>query len=200
MTNFKVLTTIILALLLTACSNTSNNEQDVQQAQFIDSAVSGVSYFTPTQSGTTDENGFFEYLEGETITFVFGEYQVSIPSSKVSNSLTSKKYITPYDFFVKDDNEAIRFALFLQTLDNDNDSSNGIQLGDSINLAKDVDFSTDDGVLQALVQAAPQKSIVSFAQAKEHMRQSIERIEDKETTSTTKEVVSRFAPPSFPTN
>ena len=41
---------------------------------FTDGPVQGLMYKTATQSGTTDSNGRFEYLTGETVTFSIGEF------------------------------------------------------------------------------------------------------------------------------
>ena len=38
--------------------------------QFVDAAVEGLGYSTPTQSGNTDSAGSFKYVAGETVAFM----------------------------------------------------------------------------------------------------------------------------------
>jgi len=50
--------------------------KDVRKLQgiFLDSPVQGLEYQTRTQSGITNEKGEFNYLEGETVTFLVGGF------------------------------------------------------------------------------------------------------------------------------
>lgn len=92
---------------------------------FIDTQVSGLKYTTETKSGVTDENGKFEYLEGETITFYVGEILIG--------SGIAKENMSPIDIAstINPDINSIEvknISAFLQSLDNDNDPSNGIEI------------------------------------------------------------------------
>ena len=62
-------------LILTACSDggSSSSEPNEKQGVFIDSAVEGVTYTTPTLSGTTDSDGTFVYLSGKWSLFRLAE-------------------------------------------------------------------------------------------------------------------------------
>ncbi len=61
-------------LLLSACGGGGggSDEESVLTGEFIDSAVSGIRYETATRSGSTNGDGQFEYLSGETVRFYIG--------------------------------------------------------------------------------------------------------------------------------
>ena len=68
---------ILTGLIGVGCSD--NHQPDsrmvngLQEGVFLDSAVQGIEYRTTTQSGMTDENGTFTYMDGETVTFAMGD-------------------------------------------------------------------------------------------------------------------------------
>lgn len=66
--------------MLASCSSDSDETPDteqttLQQGQFVDSPVSGLTYATNTSTGFTDDNGYFSYSAGETIQFSIGELE-----------------------------------------------------------------------------------------------------------------------------
>jgi hypothetical protein len=126
----------ILACLLTACGGSDSNTNDtieapkviqpaptVLQGVFIDSAVQGLAYSTSTQSGVTDEQGRFSYLEGEEVTFSIGDIQFP--------AVIGQDVISPLDVFATtmvDDLRVSNMARLLQTLDEDGSAGNGITI------------------------------------------------------------------------
>lgn len=100
-------------------------ETQVMQGQFVDSAVSGLWYETETQSGFTDLNGIFNFLEGETVTFYLGQ--------TVLGSVEAKDLVTPLDMLTSNDHpdKLQNMLRILQTLDADSDSSNGIEINNT---------------------------------------------------------------------
>jgi hypothetical protein len=129
--------TICLALLtagfLVGCGGGSSSnavgvaqqEAALKRGQFIDSAVSGVSYQTSKRSGTTDANGFFEYdIDGEPVTFSLG--------NTVLGSASSASVVHVFDVssgaVMSQGNRGQRVAQLLQTLDEDGNPANGIQI------------------------------------------------------------------------
>ena len=62
---------------------------NISEGVFLDSAVGGLEYQTPTLSGLTDGDGIFEYQEGENVTFSIGEI--------VLGQTTGAETITPLD-------------------------------------------------------------------------------------------------------
>lgn len=119
------------------------NEPTVLTGVFKDGAVEGLTFETATQSGTTNGNGEFSYVEGETVTFKIGEL--------VLGSATGQDLITPITLAqTLDANATIEnpvsqnIAALLQTLDIDGDESNGItiteELASTITITE-IDFS-----------------------------------------------------------
>jgi hypothetical protein len=103
------------------------SSQQVQQGQFVDSAVSGLWYETETQSGFTDENGFFNFLAGETVSFYLGQ--------TLLGSVDAKSLVTPLDMLTDEDHpdKLQNMLRILQSLDADADTSNGIALNQVTN-------------------------------------------------------------------
>lgn len=102
------------------------DQDDTLIGRFVDSAVIGMSYETQTQSGTTDENGSFNYTTDETVTFSLGD--VTLPPVAASS------LITPLDIFDTDsiaDTRVVNLIRLLQTLDTDATPENGITISDT---------------------------------------------------------------------
>ena len=88
-----------LAVLLSACGGSSpagggippggGGTTGTQQGEFLDSAVQGLRFITQSQSGTTDNNGRFNYRTGETISFYVGDILLG--------SAPAKDTMTPVD-------------------------------------------------------------------------------------------------------
>ncbi len=133
----KKFTIQALALsVLTACggggggggssSGDTNNENDATKGFFLDSFVQGLNYSSPSYSGVTDGAGSFNYEAGETTTFTF--QGLTIGSIVMQDT---KPSITPLDIFNASDvnDQRVKNTLvLLQSLDNDQDPSNGISL------------------------------------------------------------------------
>lgn len=100
------------------------SEANLQQGQFVDSAVAGLWYETETQQGFTDANGFFNFLAGETVSFYLGQ--------TLLGSVDAKSLVTPLDMVDDDDHpdKLQNMLRILQTLDADADTSNGIEIND----------------------------------------------------------------------
>jgi hypothetical protein len=115
---------------------------------FLDSAVSGLEYETPTASGITGASGEFDFEPGETISFFFGG--VSFGTAQPS------AVATPLDLIAGDlqTDAVVNMVRFLLALDSDANDSNGIQLIDALRiLAADwsVDFDVPVGAFDAEV-------------------------------------------------
>lgn len=169
------------ATLLVACGGGGSSDSTPvvatpQTGQFIDSAVEGLGYRTATQTGTTDASGQFKYLPGETVTFKL--YGQDLSSSIGFTTLT------PSDTGIEetDLDRIVNQLRFLQTLDTDNDPSNGIRLpafGGSfnINFAQSIeDFENDAAVLNFLIANASGRPLVSIQNAVAHFGQSINSV------------------------
>lgn len=144
--------------------------------QFLDAPVEGLGYSTPTQSGVTNAAGHFQYFAGETVNFTL--YGTALSSSIGFSTLT------PGDTGVEEtDLDRIMNQLrFLQTVDTDNDTSNGIRLpatagAFTIDFSQRIeDFENDAAVQAFLASYAGAKPLVSVQDAVAHFGQSIDTV------------------------
>src|SRR5687767_6001025 len=90
---------------------------------FIDSVVAGIHYETETQSGETDAEGRFNYLPGETVTFSLGG--ITLPAVQASDTVMLLMVFEINDFM---DQRVVNLGCLLQSLDDDGDLANGIQI------------------------------------------------------------------------
>ena len=125
----RIIATAIFGISLIGCgggggsSDDSNSNKTTNTGTFVDSPVEGLKYETATLSGYTDNQGRFQYKDGETITFKIGNLELG--------SAKGDKLITPLTLTGESDldnisNKATNIARILQTLDNN--SSNGAKL------------------------------------------------------------------------
>ena len=148
-------------VLLTACSVGGSDEEDTNTAEpitnqtgspveeaatttgrFVDSAVMGMAYQTPSQQGVTDADGTFSYTSGEDVVFSIGS--IELPA------VAGAALITPFTVFETDqfdDPRVINLTRLLQTLDVDANPENGITISDAAALSAtglEVDFASDE--------------------------------------------------------
>ncbi|MCH4824254.1 hypothetical protein ML462_13840 [Gramella lutea] len=115
--------------------------QNTMQGIFVDSPVSGLKYETETHSGFTDENGKYNYEEGETVTFYIGD--IKLGSAEASEELTPISITSTSDATLET-LEVQNIAALLQTLDLDGDATNGITIDEEVVNAlsiSEIDFS-----------------------------------------------------------
>ncbi len=126
----------LLSLLLSGCGggmdlssllgkpeSAANASAVPQTGQFIDSAVQGLGYVTSSGlSGTTDSQGRFQFLAGDTITFRIAGVDIGTAPAGLA--------VTPAHL-ANGDEDSARFRnllVMLQSLDLDGDPDNGITL------------------------------------------------------------------------
>lgn len=147
MKTWKNLMLFFLSLVLFSCSEddpVDTNDDgpgtdpvaETQTGVFRDSEVGGLKYETETKSGITDADGEFEYLEGETVTFYVGN--IAIGSGPASEEMTPISIASTENASI-DSPEVKNIAAFLQTLDSDNDPSNGISISAETSSAITID-------------------------------------------------------------
>ncbi len=104
--------------------NTSTNISDVNNSipdnigigHYFDSAVKGVTYDCGNQEGVTDDNGTFRFEKGKECIFKLADIVLTkIEPSKLEDNVIIVE-------------NKIENARLLQTLDNDGDASNGIEI------------------------------------------------------------------------
>jgi para-nitrobenzyl esterase len=91
---------------------------------FVDSHVAGVTYQTPTFTGSTSAIGVFQYKKGETVTFSIGGL---VLGSAAGQNVITPLNIVPGALDAKD-RRINNICVLLQTLDQDGDLNNGIQI------------------------------------------------------------------------
>ncbi|WP_396586969.1 hypothetical protein [Bermanella sp. R86510] len=183
---------ILLGLIVTLSACLESDDDDAPEESieeegvgfFIDSPVQGLSYSSPSYSGTTDAFGRFDYESGETVTFSLG--------SIVLGSASTAKAIHVSDLFGDEDatdTRTINLARLLLTLDSDADSDNGIQLSaaaiseaNSTTFANGIDFSSvdfDSDVANYIGSegVAGSASLVSVSAAEEHITETLSEVE-----------------------
>lgn len=168
-----------ILLLFTGCggsggataSDQNSASLEVQTGVFVDSAVQGLSYATASQSGVTNEEGEFAYIQGEDVTFSIGDIQFP--------AVMAQTIISPLDVFLVssvDDIRVTNMARLLQTLDQDGIPGNGITITDKAHsqaVGVDIDFAASNFALQVedLVAnaGAVNTSLISEQVAIEHL-------------------------------
>lgn len=145
----------------------------------IDSAISGVNYKTETQSGITGSNGEFSFLEGEKVTFSIG--------SLVIAETDALELITPLDIFTSNDintQAVVNFARLLQTLDDDADPSNGININEATHSAvtniASINFENEfEAEVQTVLNSVGSTELVAPEQAKAHLQETLSTLPPK---------------------
>ena len=191
--NYSITTALLISLTLVACGSSDDDPEPEVLPQpipvtvipdtgvFLDSAVIGIGYRTETLSGTTDAEGKYKYLAGETVTFFIGGLE--FPATAATG------IVTPLSIAATDDvtnTAVINMARLLQTLDQDGDPSNGISITQTaIDSAEPVDFSmsTTEFATSAAVQATIENGgqdtavseLIDTEAALEHLSEELEK-------------------------
>ena len=117
--------TLMMLLSFAACGgggggddNPVDNNPQTLTGQFVDGPVQGLTYSTATQTGTTDANGNFKYVSGETVTFQIGDLIIgSAPGAAVISPVGLVENGTTSDAAV------LNICRLLQSLDIDTDEA-----------------------------------------------------------------------------
>jgi len=133
----------IFGLLWSCSGNSGGGNGGSKVGYFVDGPVQGLMYITSTQAGETDADGAFLYNNGEVVSFLVGDIligqasgasqlspfdlagatppQTGIEVRRAVNEMKRTPKGSPFE-------KATNIAVFLQTLDDDGDLSNGIQI------------------------------------------------------------------------
>jgi hypothetical protein len=147
----------------------------ILEGAFLDSPVEGLGYWTETQSGVTDAEGRFMYMEGETVIFHVGDI--------VLGEAPAQPVMTPLDLVEGAMDEthpmATNIVRFLLTMDADMDPSNGITILEEVSeqmYDHTIDFEMDPDV-QSCMDTLNDMNLfdhmlmmVSIEDAQEHFR------------------------------
>lgn len=159
----KFLQILVLGTLIISCSKEAedSDSKGLTTGYFIDSAVQGLEFKTSTQSGTTDANGKFSCVSGETIKFLINGIEVG--SANCSSSLNPVKITNSTGF---SDTKALNLAFLLQSMDSD--TSDGINISSAKSSISSIDL-TDDSAIDTIVSSMPNNSLTR-TQAQNHMK------------------------------
>ncbi|MFT4541406.1 MAG: hypothetical protein ACI835_003867 [Planctomycetota bacterium] len=151
---------------------------------FIDSAVGGMFYESGDLSGLTDSAGTFEFEEGENVQFSIGGIELPLVAGDIV--LTPLQLVDDADDHL--DPTVTNVARFLQTIDDDQDPSNGITISAAVRAgAADMsldfetsiaDFAVDPNVTNAIsvltfITSAGERALVSASSAQNHLQTTI---------------------------
>jgi hypothetical protein len=170
-----------LFITLMGCGNSESNttqgqqETEVGTAYYLDSAVEGVNYQCGDQNGTTDVQGMFQFQIGEDCQFTLGDILLkTIPATQLTEGA-----------MIVEDNVTV--AAFLQTMDLDGNSSNGIDITPAITKAlqenhiKSLPNSTTLPIIYNILCNTQEYHghSVTEIEAQEHLQKTHEEIENK---------------------
>jgi len=114
------LSAVVVTLLLSGCGSDNPDTSKTGVSYYLDNAVGGVSYSCGTQEGKTDKDGKFNFDVGKDCTFSLAGITLR---TTTSDKLVDKGNII-------EDN--LKVAKFLQSIDSDNNLSNGISITDEV--------------------------------------------------------------------
>lgn len=175
---------IVSTLALYACGGggdsgpedaNANSAPVVLVGVIVDSAVGGLHYATPSNSGTTNAMGEFNYVSGEAVTFSVGDAE--FPAVTAVNTITP---LTIFNTSEVSDTSVVNMARLLQTLDDDGDPDNGINILSAAHdaasgLTIDFESPTFDSQVANLVAGSGSvtTTLISAEQAKDHLTETL---------------------------
>jgi len=173
---------VTTAVVLTACGGSSDGGGGKETGIFVDSPVAGIGYRTfdetetQTGQGTTNANGEFRYTEGETVQFFIGEIILSDAFTPASSVVTVLDITEAAD---TDDQFALNIARLLQSLDEDNDPSNGISIPADAATAADtpIDLDVDKTAFENAVadlMTDTGNTLISESEAQDNLEEGVE--------------------------
>ena len=176
----SLITSIALGVGFVGCGSSSDDSSTggaedsatVGTAYYVDSAVAGVNYVCGDRSGTTDNEGMFQFTVGASDTTCSFKLGNILLRTLESDQLVDNAKIVENNVTV---------ARFLQTIDLDGDPANGIQITPEIaeviatTLADTVTVPEDDDVLEDVVTSLKNDipdytgEVVTVEEAQEHL-------------------------------
>mgnify|MGYP000093608545 FL=1 len=138
-----VICTAALVSILFACSGGDSGSSATSTGKFADaSSVAGIQYQTASQSGLTGDGGEFNYKAGESVTFSVGDVVIGqAPAAANVNTFDLVGIAPPLSALGIPNNtpssllfqQVANISVFLQTVDEDGDVTNGIQIPAKLN-------------------------------------------------------------------
>lgn len=171
----KTLICLALTGLLTACGGSDDNSSTpptsnigTQTGVLTDAVIAGVRYVTSSGvTGFTNDNGEFNFNEGETVKFYIGDVQLG-------DEIEAKERVTPLDL-AETENARLNLLVFLQSLDGD-DKDDKLQISTATtdalkNQSINFDQPYNDFKNEAIVKTViPEGKLVNEEDAKAHFQ------------------------------
>ena len=171
----KTLLCIALAGLLSACGGSDDNSSTpptsnigTQTGVLTDAVIAGVRYVTSSgATGFTNDDGEFNFNEGETVKFYIGDVQLG-------DEIEAKERVTPLDL-AETENARLILLVFLQSLDgDDNDDKLKISTAttdalknQSINFDQPYNDFKNEAIVKTVI---PEEKLVNEEDAKAHFQ------------------------------
>ena len=94
--------------------------------------VTGLKYQTPTITGLTNEHGEFSYRSGEAVTFLIGQLALGTTNGKPQVNLAQLVHRVSGNIDKLHDPAVTNLARLVQTLDQDGNVENGVQIAPAV--------------------------------------------------------------------
>ncbi len=166
---FLVISNPVGAKFPTGVSEISVEHQIVDNlitGQFVDDPVQGLGYSCSSGlTGTTNSKGEYTCQQGDTVTFFLG-------GQTLGSVIAQTTVITPYSLFPSNSDAGLNLARLLQSIDSDNNSSNGkIIIDSTFTLPSQTDFKSTG--FEASVESALSINLVSAVDAQTQLHSGI---------------------------
>ncbi|MFK5975455.1 MAG: BspA family leucine-rich repeat surface protein [Sulfurovum sp.] len=198
---------LVSILVLNSCGGGSTPPPvtpDKKIGYLVDAPIKGIEYRCGETVGFTNIDGKFECTELP-VSFYIGNMKLGELAE-----LTEDSKIFPADLFGLDrnnttDEKIINLAILLQSLDNDNNLSNGIEIDSNVSqiFSEDTNFSSEnfETIKESILESNPDIVFVSAEEAIAHLTEEMFSGETNTTTPGPIVVVKKPAPtPATPTD
>lgn len=149
-----------------------------KQGQLFDNQLGGIFYESGQVSGITDENGVFEYEEGESVTFSIVDED---GNAEEIGRIDSGKDVVMLDELTSDQAELTAMLVLLQSLDNDGNPDNGIFIDkltpQQLRHLQSTGIGSTAEVQSWLAQYIDDEDIVTEQEALDHYENTIYRVQ-----------------------
>ena len=158
----------------------STGDTNTFTATLIDGIVEGAMFTTSSGlTGTTDENGAFEYREGDSVTFMVGDVVIGTASAEaLADGKVFLQEMANTELTDLNNEYVENMAVFLQSLDADGIADNGITITAAMNAAFEGSTLDLRNASEAELKAALEKvgsHYVNEEEAMQHVRDMLEK-------------------------
>ena len=171
----------LVSILLIGCGggSGSTSPSSSNSGTFVDVPTKNLKYVTPTLSGYTDENGKYQYKDGEKVKFYLGDLFLG--------EVTGGEIVTPYtlagDTNISNPSQTAKnIARLLQSLDSNQTDEDRILLPESVKTLNIDEFNistlTENDMNTILTRANSNNNLVNEANATAKLKVYVENVLD----------------------